>query len=121
MALSEDDKTTSVVVGVIRDLTKRVDDYEANSSADRADFKATIEASIVQLRRDFHAALAPIQLNEIDHRTVHENDRKERMDRQAANDANFRAIRSLIYVLIGLVGGFLVIGIVVGMLLALRV
>ncbi len=51
MALSDSDENTSVVVGIIRDLTKRVDDYEANSSADRADFKATIEASVVQLRR----------------------------------------------------------------------
>lgn len=77
-----DDPYAREVVRAVGDLTKRVDEYERDSKQDRADFKATIEASIAQLRRDFHAALAPIQLNEIDHRKVHENDRQERTNRQ---------------------------------------
>lgn len=108
-----DDENTSVVVGVIRDLTKRVDDYETTSKADRADFKASIEAGLVQLRRDFHAALAPLQLDNIDHHRVHENDRKERIERQATNDNNFKDIRVLIYLAMGLLVGFVVTGIII--------
>lgn len=107
MPASDDD---SLTVGVIRDLIKRVETYEQNSSADRAAFKASIEAGLVQLRRDFHAALAPLQLDEIDHRKVHENDREERITRQATNDNNFRDIRVLIYLLMGLLIGLLIIG-----------
>lgn len=110
MAPNNDDPGVDVVVGVIRDLTKRVDDYERESKADRANFKETIEAGLVQLRRDFHAALAPLQLDEIDHRKVHENDRKERIERQATNDNNFKDIRVLIYLLMGLLIGLLIIG-----------
>ena len=90
--MTNDDDETSVVVGIIRDLTKRVDDYERKSSADRQAFKTAIEENMIQLRRDFHAALAPIQLNEIDHRRVHETDRNER-----AVDAVDRLNRQLTY------------------------
>jgi hypothetical protein len=81
-----DDDNNSVTVGVIRDLIKRVTDYEVRSQEDRAAFKATIEASLVQLRKDFHVALGPLQLDNIDHRRRHEADQLERVTRQAAND-----------------------------------
>jgi hypothetical protein len=82
----DQDQSDSVTVGVIRDLIKRVTDYERNASDDRQAFKATIEASLVQLRKDFHVALSPLQLDNMDHRRGHEADRTERAARQAAND-----------------------------------
>lgn len=111
--MNEDDATTSVVVGVIRDLTKRVDEYERDSKDDRAAFKATIEQSLVDLRRDFHRALVPLQLDNTDHRKVHETDRIERIERQTVNDSNFKDVRTLIYLVIGLLVGFIIIGAII--------
>lgn len=113
MPANYEDENTSVVVGVIRDLTKRVDDYEERSSHDRASFKESIEAGMIALRRDFHKALAPLQLDNIDHRKVHENDRLERIDRQKTTDDNFKDVRKLIYLVIGLLVGFIITGIII--------
>jgi len=104
MSNPHDDPYAREVVRAVGDLTKRVDDYERNSSQDRADFKATIEASIVQLRRDFHEALAPIQLNEIDHRKVHETDRSERTNRQLVLDLWMGGITALVILNLILLG-----------------
>lgn len=93
------DYDNSLTVGVIRDLIKRVTDYEQHSADDHAAFRATIEASLVQLRKDFHAALSPLQLDNIDHRRGHETDRLERVARQAANDKSFESMRNTLRML----------------------
>lgn len=99
----EDDRSTSITVGVIRDLITRVDTFERNSSEERAAFKETIEASIVQLRKDFNAAITPINLHIYDHRKEHINDEKDRIDRQRTYDINFAQIRTIILMLAVLV------------------
>lgn len=95
-----EDGNTTVMVSVIKDLVKRVEDYEQASREDRAAFKASIEASIVQLRKDFQRALTPFMLENIDHRQQHkdaalaifqreEKEDKERKLRQDILDRRF--------------------------------
>lgn len=111
-----DDGSNSVVIGVIRDLTKRLETYERSSSNERAAFKRSIEANLVQVRKDFHNALSPLQLDNIDHRKTHENDRVERIERQSAYDGSMNVIRVALLIMGGLLVGVLVllaIGIIV--------
>jgi len=122
--------SNSVVIAVIKDLTKRVEEYEKNSSSDRAEFKASIEASIVQLRKDFQRALTPFLMDSIDHKRIHEDDRRdaiaqqqklleyqnrealERTQRQAIVDRRFTILTIGLVVLVVLVVFLLIILIV---------
>lgn len=117
MNIEDSNQSTNVVVGVIRDLTKTVEDtkdrleqYEVASSKDRADFKQSIEAnidaikqanaqSIVQLRKDFNRALQPIMLETLDSRKGREDllkslndDYATRTQRQIQVDRQFTII-----------------------------
>ena len=65
--------SNSVVIGIIRDFRKELALYEESNSADRAAFKASIEDSIVQLRKDFSRALHPIMLETLDSRKSRED------------------------------------------------
>jgi hypothetical protein len=91
MPIEDSEQSTSVIVGVIRDLTRTVEEskhqletYEVLSTKERAEFKQSIEASIndirqaneaniVQLRKDFQRALMPFLMENIDHRQVHKD------------------------------------------------
>lgn len=91
-----DEGSNSVVIGVIRDLSKSVDEskqrleqYENESKLDRAAFKTTIEDSLRLLRTDFQRALNPFLAEILDHREIHKLiiaravvDDKDRSERQ---------------------------------------
>lgn len=111
------DYDNSLTVGVIRDLIKRVTDYEQHSADDHAAFRATIEGSLVQLRKDFHSALSPLQLDNIDHRRGHETDRLERVARQAANDKSFESLRGVLRLLTVLIAVTLLVLLISAVLL----
>src|SRR5882724_2637575 len=99
----------SVTVGVIRNLIDRVTEFEEHNKHDRAQMRHAWESSIVQLRKDFHTALSPLQLDNIDHRKTHEADRMERVQRQAENDKNLYALRIALWILAGLVAGMILL------------
>ncbi len=93
MAISDSNEDTGIVVGVIRDLQKTVEenkqqlvDYEKRSSDDRTAFKTSIEESIVQLRKDFQRALTPFLIDSIDHKQLHASEQIKLLDRQKSED-----------------------------------
>lgn len=116
-----------VVIDVIRDLTKRLEvyeqasgakliEYEKRSSAERTAMKRSLEANMVQFRKDFHLAISPLQIDASDHRKTHDVDRLERVNRQASNDHQMYLIRIVLLVMGGvLVAVFilLMIGIII--------
>lgn len=76
--------SNNVVIGIIRDFRNELATYEANNTIDRATFKASIEASIeeikltnavnmVQLRKDFNRAMQPLMLETLDSRKARED------------------------------------------------
>lgn len=104
-----DEGSNSVVVGIINAFRKELEAFQQTNIEDRAAFKAAMEASLVDLRKDFHRALINVALDNGDHRAQHANDVKDRIERQSSNDLNFRDIRTLIYILTGVVIGLFLI------------
>ncbi len=99
-----DQREDRIVVGVIRDLTARLEEYEQKNAANRETFQAAITAIVTNLRKDMHRAIAPIQLDQSDHRHTHDADRIERSNRQTETDRRFadlhRDIRRLEHLVI---------------------
>lgn len=121
-----EDDNTSVTVSVIKDLIKRVEDYEKRASVDRAAFQASIEASIVQLRKDFQRALTPFMIENIDHKQLHretqlavfQKEEKEALERKARQDV---IDRQFTFLTVGLLILGLLIIVVIVILLVGRV
>ena len=106
------DDNTSVTVGVIRGLVADVAELKRLFEDDRAAARAQIESAIVQLRQDFHRALGPLQIDNMDHRRAHEADRAERVARQTATDLATARTRSALLFIGGMIALLLVMGVI---------
>lgn len=83
------DEVENIVVSVIREFERKQDAFRHELLA-----KVTgLEDNFVGLRRDMHAAIAPLQLNQISHDQDHADDKKERVEKQAENVQRFQEIR----------------------------
>jgi hypothetical protein len=104
--MAGNDSEQSVVVGVIRDLTTRLEAYERHADQERKQFQETVVQLVSNLRRDMHRAITPIQIDQIEHARTHDADRVERSNRQAETDRRMsdlqHDIRQLRYLLIGI-------------------
>jgi len=72
----------SVTVGVIRDLTQRLERYEKHADAEREELKRYVEQLLFDFRKNVHESIGALQLNDMDHRRTHDADRIERSNRQ---------------------------------------
>lgn len=97
--------SNNVVIGIIGEFRKELAEYEANSTQDRAAFKASIEASLVQLRKDFNRALQPIMLETLDSRESRRDllkslndDYATRTQRQAEVDRRFTILTIIVVI-----------------------
>lgn len=124
------DPEQNIVVGVIRDLTTRLETYQRQNDEGRREFQERVMAIVSDLRRDVNRAITPIQIDYQDHRRTHEaretaeavrfeTDRTERSNRQAETDRRFgelhAELRQLRYVIIA---SFALVAIAMGILAA---
>jgi hypothetical protein len=124
------DPEQNIVVGVIRDLTTRLEEHERLNNKGRHEFQERVMAIVSELRRDVNRAIIPMQVDHQDHRRSHESERSdqtarveaertERSNRQAETDRRFTELhaelRQLRYFIIG---SFALIAITVGFLVA---
>ena len=109
---TDDESNTSVTVGVIRGLVADVAELKRLLEDDRDAARAQIESAIALLRQDFHRALGPLQIDNMDHRRAHEADRAERVARQMATDLATARTRSALLFLGIMVAAVLLLGIV---------
>lgn len=86
---SDDDD--SVMVGVIRDLVRRVESYQQHADDEREKLNATVNATVEAMRKDTYRAIIALQLDASQHRDEHSADRKDR-----ATDAVDRLNRQLV-------------------------
>lgn len=116
---STDQQEQSVVVGVIRDLTHRLEEYEQRADTKREIFQETIMANFVDFRNTMNRAIIPMQVDHQDHRRTHDADRTERSNRQTETDRRFGALhddlRRLQFLLVGVIA---LMAIAVGLLAA---
>lgn len=127
---TEDRRDHSVVIGVIRDLTARLEEYQHKNDEGRREFQERVMAIVSELRRDVNRAIVPMQVDHQDHRRSHEAretaettrieaDRTERSNRQAETDRRFgelhAELRQLRYIIIG---AFALVAVAMGVLIA---
>ena len=93
---TDDESNTSITVGVIRALVADVAELKRLLEEDRATARAQVEMAIVSLRQDFHRALGSLQIDNMDHRRYHADDRNERVARQTTTDQTTAGIRRIL-------------------------
>ena len=87
-----------MTVGVIRALVADVAEVKRLLEDDRASTRTQVELAMVALRQDFHRALGPLQLDNMEHRRTHDADRNDRIVRQMATDLATSSIqRTLLF------------------------
>jgi len=107
-----DESNTSVTVGVIRALVADVAALTRLLEDDRAAARAQLDLAIVALRQDFHRALGPLQLDNMEHRRAHDSDRNDRIVRQMATDLATSSIQRTLLFLGIMIAVLLLLGVI---------
>lgn len=106
-----EDFHTSAMVSAVRDMGRKLDQYQQHADAERKVLLESVNATVEAMRKDVFKTIAAVQLDTRQHRDEHSAERKERaadaidrMNRQLALNLWLGALTVLVVFNLMLIG-----------------